>query len=152
MIMRNPLQSPGSTSFGLLLARATMGAMFIMAGSMKFMMKGGLGAFVEMSLPASKPFMPEALGKTYLYTLPFVELLVGALLLVGWFSRIAALVASLILLSIIMAVSGFRSPDGQFPPTVFMLVITLMLIFTGPGGIAVDGIRRKAGRGLPVAG
>ena len=33
--------------------------------------------------------MPEALGKAYLYALPCVELLVGILILLGWFTRLA---------------------------------------------------------------
>src|SRR5262245_30473817 len=149
--MRNPLTSPLSTSFGIFLVRVPIGALFIMAGFMKFRMEGGLSGFVNMALPMSKNYMPEALGKTYLYMLPFVELLVGVMILLGLFTRFAALIAALIMISIMMAVTGVKMPDGSYHSNLFIFIMTLMLVFTGSGQLSLDSVIGKSSKPTPPA-
>jgi uncharacterized membrane protein YphA (DoxX/SURF4 family) len=148
--MRNPLNSPLATSIGLLLLRIPVGGLFLMAGFMKFGMEGGLSGFVTGSLPMAKPFMPDALGKAYLYALPFVEMLVGAAILLGWFTRLAAFIGSLVLLSILMAVTKPFDPKTGIHANTFMFAMALSLVFTGPGRIAIDGCR-KGGKAKAAA-
>ncbi len=140
--MRNPLKTPASNSLGLLLVRLPVGIIFINAAVMKFRM--GVGTFVSSSIGLAPPYLPEQAARAYLYTLPVVEMIVGLLILFGWFTRVAALIASLILISIIMAVSGFH--ESLVPnQNAILLSITLMLLLAGPGGFALDNYRFKRG-------
>src|SRR5262245_48451531 len=101
--MRNPLKSPAATSLGLLIARLPIGYTFMMAGVIKI--KGGIGAFVSQAAGSIPSYLPEAAGRAYLHALAFVELLLGVLLILGWFTRTAAFFTALVLLSIMMAVT-----------------------------------------------
>lgn len=137
--MKNPLKSQFSTNLGLLLVRLPVGALFIIAGFNKI--KGGVGEFVKQAQGTIPSYLPDFLGKTYLYLLPAVELLVGRLIVLGLFSRTAGLVSSLIMISIMMAVTGIFDPPKPFHANVIILGVTLLVLLTGPGGIALDNIR-----------
>jgi uncharacterized membrane protein YphA (DoxX/SURF4 family) len=145
VLMRNPLKSTHSTSLGLLLVRLPVGILFLLAGIMKYKM--GVSKFVDMSIGAAGPFMPEQLGRAYLYALPTVESLVGVLIIVGWFTRTTGLVASLIMISIVIAVTGVKGEGGGIHSNVILLGVTLLLLFAGPGGYALDSLRFGRSKG-----
>ncbi len=143
--MKNLLKSAGSSNLGLLLARLPVGALFAYAGFFKIA-KMGVANFVSKSAGTIPGFLPTPLGRAYLYALPFVELAVGVLIVLGWFTRAAGLIASLILISIMIAVTGVKSEaGGPFHNNVIVLGVTLMLFFAGPGAIALDGVRLGKG-------
>jgi uncharacterized membrane protein YphA (DoxX/SURF4 family) len=93
------------TDLALLLARVPLGAYFAIAGYNKIA-GPGVGGFVSMQIETARQFMPEGLAKAYLGALPLVELLVGAALVVGVLVRVNALLATLMLVSFVMAVGG----------------------------------------------
>lgn len=137
--MKNPLKSQLAANLGLLLVRLPVGVIFTVAGFNKI--KGGVGSFVNQMQGKIPTYLPDFIGKTYLYLLPAVGLLVGCLIILGLFSRTAGLLSSLILISIMMAVTGISDPPKPFHDNVVLLGITLLLLLTGPGGIALDNIR-----------
>jgi uncharacterized membrane protein YphA (DoxX/SURF4 family) len=131
-------------SLGLLLLRLPVGAFFLLAGVMKIRM--GVGNFVEASVKSAQPYMPEHLGRVFLNALPYAEVILGALLILGLIARFAGLVTSLLLISIIVAVTGVR--QDQLPQTtVVLLGATLAIMLCGPGRFSLDGLffrpRRK---------
>jgi putative oxidoreductase len=140
--MKNPLSPSTSTSLGLLLARLPVGLVFLIAGFNKI--KGGVGEFVSKQLHSATGFMPEPLAKAFLGTLPFMELLVGITLLLGLFGRISGLVASLLLISFMIAVTGLKSTGGlAFHYNVVLLGVTLLIALAGAGDCSLDALMRK---------
>lgn len=143
--MKNPLQSRGAANLGLLIARLPLGVMFFYAGQMKIFTMG-VRAFVNMSSGSIPSFLPLPIGKAYLYALPYVELLIGTLIIIGLFARTAGLIATLVLISIMIAVTGVKDPQGgPFNLNVVLLALALLVLLTGPGAIALDNVQIKLG-------
>ena len=93
------------------------------------------------------PAMPEGMAAEMgglLYVAAFLELVGGALILVGFLTRPVAFV-----LSGFMAAAYFlaHAPMGFFPlanygePAIFFCFVFLYLVFAGPGAWSVDGAR-----------
>src|SRR4051812_37239164 len=89
---------------GVLLARLPLGVLFLVLGYNK--LRGGVGNFVSSASGAIPSFMPHALGNGYLYALPFAETIVGVCLILGLFTRAIGAVATLMLISFMIAVTG----------------------------------------------
>ena len=136
--MRNPLTSAGATSLGLLLARAPLGAYFVAAGFSKFSSHGGVSAFVTKSADLLPAWVPQAAGMSYLRALPYAEIIVGASLALGVVGRVGGLVASLMLASFMIAVTGVRSGNLPFQPNVICLGVALLVMLAGPGSLSMD--------------
>jgi uncharacterized membrane protein YphA (DoxX/SURF4 family) len=141
--MKNPLRSSASSNLGMLLVRLPVGVFFVCVAIMKFRM--GVGNFVQMSMEPALKFMPDTLARGYLHALPVVEILIGTLFILGLFTRTAALIASLILISIMIAVTGFWQNSAPHSNVIF-LGVTLLLMLAGPGSIALDNVRISKGR------
>jgi uncharacterized membrane protein YphA (DoxX/SURF4 family) len=128
------MSSSTRLNLGLLLARIPLGGLFLMGGLMKIAGKDGVSGFVSSAMSNVPAFLPPALGKGYLYALPFVELITGAMVLLGIFTRINALVQALILISIIIAM-GIQGPMIS---NVVLLGIALQFALVGGGDISVE--------------
>jgi uncharacterized membrane protein YphA (DoxX/SURF4 family) len=151
--MSNPLRSKASHCLGLLLARVPLGVLFFLAGLMKIQQMG-VNEFAEKSKGLLPPWLPQPLGMAYLHALPFVELTIGIMAILGLGGRIAGLLMSLILISILVA-TGVKADKGPLNTNFIVLGVALMLFFTGPGGISIDSLfcRRKRdgeAHGIPV--
>ena len=150
--MRNPLASPGSTSLGLLLARVPLGAFFVLAGFAKFTAPGGAAAFASQAAGAVPSWVPDQVGRYYLHAVPYAEVVVGASLVLGVAGRLGGLVASLMLASFMIAVTGVRSGGGPFQPNVIFLGVAVLVLLAGPGSLSMDRVmwgkpRREGGGG-----
>jgi thiosulfate dehydrogenase [quinone] large subunit len=130
-------------SIGLFLARVPLGIYFLMAGAAKI--KGGVGNFVANASKTTPAFLPEALGKAYLYALPFAECLVGVLVTIGLFTRIAAGTKALMLISFLIAV-GLKDDPKPFHSNIMLLGFALLLTLEGGGSISVDHLLRRKGK------
>ena len=135
--MRNPSHNL-TTSLGLLLARVPVALFFFLAGIHK--LHGGLHAFVDGSAGAIPSYLPPAIGRAYLFALPFTEITVGVLLALGLLTRFIGLIASLMLISFMLAVTGFDpgKTGGPFHYNAVFLGITLLLALAGGGKLSVD--------------
>lgn len=72
----------------ILFARLCVGGVFVISAITKMLDREGTA--VAMS---RYPFLPAGFGRFVAYTFPYVELLVGGLLVLGLFTRVAALAA-----------------------------------------------------------
>ncbi len=139
----------------LLLARVAVGLYFTLAGIPKVRgeISNGLGNFYRSSMFKSMQpaWLPDALAAPFGYALPWLEVILGIMLVLGLFTTIVAVLIGLILLSITIAAGlqhGIRAtPQGPFAHTYFMIVICLLLALLGPGVLALDRVvrRKKAG-------
>jgi uncharacterized membrane protein YphA (DoxX/SURF4 family) len=145
--MTNPLKSESSRSLGLLLARLPVGAFFILAGYQK-VFAVGVNNFAAANLLNVPAYMPPGFASKYLHALPYAEIVVGSLLVLGLLTRLTALVTSAMIVSFIVAVTGVKHSQLPFHPNLIYVGVTLMLFLAGPGRISLDGLmfgKRKGG-------
>ena len=117
-------------SWALLFARLVLGLIFFMAGAWKVFQLGPLEHARKYFLPFADTFLPVwslwAIG----VTVPFVELVAGALVILGWRTR-AALVALGFLLAIVTFGHLLKEPLYEFHthviPRLALLLFTLLL-------------------------
>lgn len=133
--------SPRAT---ILLIRLMVGAVFLSEGIQKFLFPAlrGAGRFEKIGLPN-----PEFLGSF----VGFFEILCGALILVGLFTRLAAVPTLIIMLVAIATTKGAVLANEGFWPMMHgsrtdwaMLLGSIYLIIEGGGKWSVD----KALRGM----
>jgi uncharacterized membrane protein YphA (DoxX/SURF4 family) len=117
--MKNPLRSERSFDLGLLAARLPMGAFFLIAGCTKIF-SIGVDNFVNFAshsghVPHAVP--PEWVH-TYLHTVPFLELAVGLMLVLGLFARLGGFVGALMVISFTVGYTRLHgtSPSDQALP------------------------------------
>jgi len=127
--------SPRAT---ILLIRLMVGAVFLSEGIQKFLFPAlrGAGRFEKIGLPN-----PEFLGSF----VGFFEILSGALILLGLFTRLAAIPTLFIMLVAIFTTKGAVLTNEGFWPMLHgsrtdwaMLLGSLYLIFEGGGKWSVD--------------
>ena len=130
------IASPIQQQFGIAILRILAGIVFVAHGAQKIFVFGfgGVGgAFAQMGVP-----MPTVTGPL----IGLVELLGGVALIVGLFTRIAAILLACDMLGAIVlvhAAGGFFLPSGlEFVLMLFAAAITLL--FAGPGALSVDGV------------
>lgn len=90
-------QRSGNLAWALLFARAVLGLIFFMAGLYKVFVLGPVGHVQRFFLPYQDTFLP--LWSLWLvgWLIPFVELIGGALVLVGWRVREACISLGVVL-------------------------------------------------------
>jgi uncharacterized membrane protein YphA (DoxX/SURF4 family) len=136
-------------NFGLFLARVPLGLYFGLSGFMK--VKTGLGLYVASNLSTAQQYMPEGVARGYLNALPFAEIFVGALLVLGLFTRIGAFLATAILACYVWA-TGVHCMNGTTPfnNAIVPLGLSIALLTVGPGKLSADMLlfkRKPAGGG-----
>ncbi len=86
---------------GALLMRLSLGMLFFVASLGKFLAPGGIGGVAQkMQESFSSTWLPPFLVVPYVHVLPFVEITVGTLLLLGLCTRWAFFLSGLLLVSL----------------------------------------------------
>jgi putative oxidoreductase len=139
------IASPVQQQFGIAILRFIAGVVFVAHGSQKIFVYGfaGVGgAFAQMGVP-----MPAVVGPV----IALIELFGGVALIVGLFTRVAAIALACDMLGamiLVHAAGGFFLPKGlEF--VLMLFAAALALVFAGPGALSVDGVlasRRSAPR------
>ncbi len=80
-----------TSPYFLLFARLCVGGVFLVSGIGKLLDRAGTAASM-----ARYPFLPAGSGRLIANVFPFIEMVVGALLVIGLFTRPAALMAALL--------------------------------------------------------
>jgi putative oxidoreductase len=139
------IASPIQQQFGIAILRIITGVVFVAHGAQKVFVYGfaGVGgAFAQMGVP-----MPTVMGPL----IGLLELFGGVALIVGLFTRVAAIALACDMLGamiLVHAAGGFFLPKGlEF--VLMLFAAALALVFAGPGALSVDGVlasRRSAPR------
>jgi putative oxidoreductase len=129
----------------LLILRLVAGAIFIAHGSQKIFVYGFAGvstAFASMGVPMASLVAP---------VVACVELVAGIALVLGLFTRIAALLLACDMLGALFIVhiwKGFFLPKGfEFVLANFAMLVTLALL--GAGLYSIDSIFARRGSAVP---
>ena len=136
--MKNPLKSESSFNLGLLLARMPIGILFVVAGVMK--LHDGVQTFARQQIGNVPHWAPNGWGEGYLQALPYVEVVIGAMLILGLFGRVAAFVGALVVLSIIIGSTGAFSTGYLFHANVIYTGLLVAILLLGPGRMSLDGL------------
>jgi uncharacterized membrane protein YphA (DoxX/SURF4 family) len=99
------------------------------------------GAFVEEIRKFG--ILKEPLVTLYGTLLPYLEICSGALLILGFFTTLAALTSSLLLLSFVIAFKFFPEHPHLLNKDVLLLGASLSLLFSGGGFYSVDNFRKN---------
>jgi uncharacterized membrane protein YphA (DoxX/SURF4 family) len=92
-----PTLDTSNRAWAILFARLVLALIFFMAGAYKVFDLGPVGHAEKWFLPFSKTFLPVWSLWAVGVTIPFVELIAGGLLLVGWRVREALLALGAVL-------------------------------------------------------
>ena|SRR5579864_8305526 len=134
--MKNSLNADKSSSLGLLLARLPMGAYFLLAGLDK--LTHGAARFAHDQVANIPSQVPHDWGMGYLHALPFLEIAVGSLLILGLATRLAGLAGSLMVITFIVGATGIKSPTLPFQPNLIYLGLLLAVLLIGTGRFSLD--------------
>ncbi|MFN3167115.1 MAG: DoxX family protein [Phycisphaeraceae bacterium] len=153
-------KTPLTQDIGLLVLRATLGLYLLIAGIGKVRgeFSNGVGSFYKgKGFQGLQPdWLPDAFAAPYGYALPWLEVIVGALLIVGLLGRFAAIGGFLMLASFTIvkvestgSITGLKPDEvGSFNANYIQSAAYLLLVLAGCGRIAVDTLvfkKRKGG-------
>jgi thiosulfate dehydrogenase [quinone] large subunit len=122
------------------LLRVTLGVIFLFYGIGKF--EGGIGNFAGSINQHFSGKLPSALVLPFAYALPFLEVLVGALLVLGLFQFAALVLGSLTMLGLTFGTVILGDPPTVAHNLQYALVFFVLLWFAEHDGYSVDRLRR----------
>jgi len=135
--MNEPIGNP---IYGPLFVRMALGSYFIIAGLMK------LDNFAAFIAEVEKfNILPKHVAVLYGTLLPYLEIGGGMLVLVGFWTTMAALLCALLLTSFIIALRVFPNASYLFNKDVILLAAAVSLMYSGAGAFSVDRFRRGQG-------
>lgn len=144
------MSSTWKLTFVLLINRLALGLYFCMGGYVKI--KGGLGEWVASEqYKRESSWLPDFIANAYGYALPFAQIAVGALLVIGLLSRLASLFIALILGSVMIATTWSGNNAELYDRNVILMTLSIMFIVTGPGSLSIDAIIGGRKAKTPVA-
>ena len=125
------------------LLRLPIGVLFLFAGLNKFL--GGYGNFVSWIIQdmSEKTWLPKVLLYPYAYVLPFIEVVVGVLLIIGLLTRPALIATALLSTSLL-----FGKVLAQDHATVanianYVLITAIAYYFSRQNRFSLDALRKS---------
>ncbi|MAE64777.1 MAG: hypothetical protein CMJ18_10965 [Phycisphaeraceae bacterium] len=139
--MRCPPPSSNWFSTLLLINRVPLGLMFVLAAFNKILTGTfGRNLMIFADRVAKQAPLPRPLGLAYGFALPWIELLAGLCLVLGFFGRIAAALIGLMLLSFMIAMGIIPDGPSPFDKNVILLTLSIFLVATGSGTFSLDAL------------
>jgi uncharacterized membrane protein YphA (DoxX/SURF4 family) len=126
-------QPIGSGAISPLLLRVPLGAYFLLAGYSKFPL---LPSFIDEV--KAMGVLSGNLSALYATLLPYLEVFVGIMLLVGMWTTLASVMASILLVSFIFAFGIFSEGHRIFNKDLVLLSVACSLLYSGPGPWSID--------------
>jgi uncharacterized membrane protein YphA (DoxX/SURF4 family) len=139
------LQSISGMTWAVFFARTVLGLIFFMAGVYKVFQQGPVGHVKQLFLPYSNTFLPIWSLWLVGLTIPFVELLGGLLVLVGWRTRLALVALGAVLVTVTFG-HLLKEPLYAFHEHVIPRLALLAFVLAVPpetDTLSVDGFLRS---------
>jgi len=124
--------------YGPLFLRVSLGAYFLMAGLSKL---DWIPKFTDQVIKFN--ILPTQIAQLYAMLLPYTEIMVGTLLIIGMLTRLTCYIGGALLFSFIYAFGVF--PAGEvmfFNKDIILLAVILSILSTGAGAFSVDSARK----------
>ena len=128
----------GDASYGPLFLRMAIGSYFILAALTKI---SSMETFIEGV--RSIGVIQGHAAMVYSVLLPYMEFGAGVLLVLGFWTTLASILASLLLCSFLYVFKLFPFASNLFNKDIILLSGTLCLMFTGAGAFSIDKFRRQ---------
>ena len=133
----------GNDAYGPTLVRIALGSYFVIAGMAKM---DHIPQFVEFILQTN--VLNQYMARLYGNLLPYFEIVAGGLLVIGFWTTLAAMLTTLMLTSFIMAMGVFpHSPtpfgtEKLFNKDIILWCASASLLYTGAGAFSIDKFRK----------
>ena len=106
-----------------------------------FRILSGVGAFANGAVQGmDKGPLPHALSLAFLYATPFIELTLGILLTLGFFTRLALIGGSLFMIALTFGTTSTQNWNGAGTQLQYSLVFFVMLWLVEANSLSVDGM------------
>ena len=126
-----------------LIARLSIGMSMFVHGLVRLPKLNGFGDWMVGSFKDSA--LPEALVRPFSYALPVLELAVGALLLLGLFTRLSIIAGSVIMLMLIFGSGMIEKWDAVFTQIVYGVIFAVLYNYLESNRYSVDRVLKKEG-------
>lgn len=128
-------QPIGRSEYASLIVRVPLGLYFIMAGLLKL---NDVNVFIEVV--KSYNLLSGNVATLVGILIPYLEIGVGGLMILGLWTTLAGILASVLLSSYIYAIG--LSVEDLFNKDFILLGVAVSLLFSGPGAFSIDGIKK----------
>lgn len=129
-----------SANAGLLLIRLSIGSLFLLAGAQKIL---NLREFIDTVQATGK--MEQHVAAVLGFLLPFMELIFGALYMIGLFTPVTSLGIAIMCLSFI-AVNGPGHTELPFSFNFVFLACAIATMISGAGRFSFDALAENSGK------
>ena len=123
------------------LLRVTLGLVFLTTGIVKFV--SGIGNFAAALQQQFAGKLPMVIVTPSAYGLPFVEVTVGALLILGLFNVSALVIAGLLLMALTFGKTAVNDSATVAGNLSYVLIIFALLWLAGYNGYSIDRMRHS---------
>jgi uncharacterized membrane protein YphA (DoxX/SURF4 family) len=139
--MKSTCDCDAGRTIGMLFARLPLGLSLAHTGFKKIH-DTGVEKWVSDHVEQVPSYMPHGFGNLYLHAVPYAEVGLGALLVVGLLSRVSGLLTALMLVSFAMAMNQFvdTSMNLPFKDPIVYACFALIVLFAGPGKLSIDAL------------
>ena len=127
-----------SREIAYVLTRITYGVIFLFYGIGKFM--GGLSNFVGGMNQQFAGKLPAFMVMPFAYVLPFGELISGALITLGLYTRLGLTLTGLLLIGLTFGLVMLGRADGVAHNLIYVLVNFVLLWFADLNRLSLDGL------------
>jgi thiosulfate dehydrogenase [quinone] large subunit len=127
-----------SREIAYVLTRITYGVIFLFYGIGKFM--GGLSDFVGGMNQQFAGKLPAFMVMPFAYVLPFGELISGALITLGLYTRLGLTLSGLLLIGLTFGLVMLGRADGVAHNLIYVLVNFVLLWFADLNRLSLDGL------------
>lgn len=132
---------PNYRDIAYALLRVTMGVIFLFYGIEKF--RNGIGSVADGMEKLLEGKLPLVLVRPFAYLLPFVEVIIGALLTFGLFSEIALILAGLLMLALTFGTVMIPDRPTVVNNATFAFIIFVLSWLGENNSYSLDGLRRR---------
>lgn len=124
------------------LLRVALGVVFLFSGIGKLM--GGIGNFAGKMSELFAGKLPSALVLPFAYSLPFLEVTIGALIVLGLFTRLALALSGALLVALTFGMVMAGDPPTVAHNVQYAFVNFVLLWFCEMNGYAIDRLLKPA--------
>jgi thiosulfate dehydrogenase (quinone) large subunit len=138
-----------SRSAAYFILRLTLGFVFLMYGIGKLM--EGVNEFTGgLEKQFADTFLPGTLVSLFGITLPFMEVLIGILLIAGLFTRYAIAFAGLLMVALTTGLAITGEPEGVGHNLIYSFILFGLLYYIGDNRWAFDRLFETSKHRIPV--